>query len=62
MVVGLYDTDGRYTTSTIWPTIVISNLLDPLARVDGVGDIQRVRQPVRHADLAGSRTSWPITS
>ncbi len=39
MVVGLYDTDGRHTDIDI-ADIVNSRFVDPLARIDGVGDLQ----------------------
>ncbi len=39
MVVGLYDTDGRHRDIDI-ADIVNSRFVDPLARVDGVGDLQ----------------------
>ncbi len=39
LVVGLYDTDGRHSTTDI-ADIVNSRFVDPLARVDGVGDLQ----------------------
>ncbi len=39
MVVGLYDTDGRHTSVDI-ADIVNSRFVDPLARINGVGDIQ----------------------
>ena len=39
LVVGLYDTDGRHTVVDV-ADYVNSYLVDPLSRVDGVGDLQ----------------------
>jgi multidrug efflux pump len=39
LVVGLYDTDGRHNSTDI-ADIVNSRFVDPLARINGVGDLQ----------------------
>jgi multidrug efflux pump subunit AcrB len=57
LIVSMYSRRRQRLERSTSATTSLSSVVDVISRIDGVGDVQTLRHRLRHAHLAGSRTS-----